>query len=219
MLTSKRVMNLIKSWFAYRRECINRCNKKRLTNFTPTLICSNCTGGMIYHWLGLQFRSPFINLWMTNEDFLLALESFDDFINTPLLCDKKYSEQYNYPVGIGFGGVRVFFMHYKSWEDAIAKWNQRVKRIDRDNMAVMLTNFNGFTCGGGMSIIKRFEALPFKHKVIFVDRPIPDVGCAVHLKRWKPESRHVFNTQHIDGRLYLDQFDYVEFINNLKSVQ
>ncbi len=85
---------------------------------------------------------------MTNEDFLLALESFDDFINTPLLCDKKYSEQYNYPVGIGFGGVRVFFMHYKSWEEAIAKWNQRVKRIDRDNMAVMLTNFNGFTCGG-----------------------------------------------------------------------
>lgn len=212
-------MNLLKYWFDYRRKCINKYNKKRLTNFTPTLICSNCTGGMIYHWLGLQFRSPFINLWMTNEDFLSALENFDAFIDTPLLFDKEYSMRYNYPVGIGLGGARVYFMHYASWEEAVAKWNQRLKRIDRDNMAVMLTNFSGcLNTGGGIDIVKRFAALPFRHKVIFVDKPVPEVKCAVYLKGWNPKHRHVFNTQHLNGSLYIDQFDYVDFINNLKSI-
>mgnify|MGYP002241443975 FL=1 len=46
---------------------INKKNRKRLYNMKPTIIASNCTGGFIYHWLGLQFQSPFINLYMTPE--------------------------------------------------------------------------------------------------------------------------------------------------------
>ena len=48
---------------------INQRNRKRLTNSTPTIIASNCTGGFLYHWLDLGFKSPFINLYMTQEDF------------------------------------------------------------------------------------------------------------------------------------------------------
>ena len=57
---------------------INFKNRSRLTNLTPTIITSNCTGGFLYHWLGLEFRSSFINLYMTPEDFLTAMEHFEE---------------------------------------------------------------------------------------------------------------------------------------------
>ena len=63
------------------QERINRKNRSKLTNLSPSLVCSNCTGGFLYHWLGLRFYSPFINLYMTNEDFLTALENWDLFIH------------------------------------------------------------------------------------------------------------------------------------------
>ena len=90
---------------------LNKKNKDRLINSSPTLLCSNCTGGFIYHWLGLKFNSPFINLWMTPEDFVLALENFDEFISTPLICDENSNS--DYPIGIGFNGVKIHFLHYQ----------------------------------------------------------------------------------------------------------
>lgn len=54
-------------------DTINRRYRKRLKNTNVTLITSNCAGGIIYHWLGLKFNSPFINLWLTNDDYIRAL--------------------------------------------------------------------------------------------------------------------------------------------------
>lgn len=134
-------MKIQKVVLDYLHEQINKKNRKRLTNMTPTLICSNCAGGFIYHWLGLQFRSPFINLFLTPEDFVTALENFDEFIDTPIRELKDSGK--NYPVGVGAFGIKVYFMHYKSFDEAIAKWNERKNRIDKNNMGVMLTNYAG----------------------------------------------------------------------------
>lgn len=131
--------NLIKKYVDWRQRRIDARNRRRLTNHTPTLVCSNCTGGLLYHWLGLEFRSPFINLYLDNEDFITALENFDEFMDTPLVEDKESGK--DYPVGIGAGGVRVHFMHYSDFDSAVAKWEQRKARMNRDNMAVMWTNF------------------------------------------------------------------------------
>ena len=102
---------------------INQRNQKRLTNSTPTIIASNCTGGFLYHWLGLEFRSPFINLYMTPEDFLTAMENFEDFINTPIReCENN---DHDYPVGIGAYEKKIHFMHYPSFDSAVTTWNRR----------------------------------------------------------------------------------------------
>ena len=66
----------------YLQERINKKNRQRLKNTTPSLICNNCLGGFIYHWLGLKFNSPFINLYLEDNDFLLALENLEDFRDT-----------------------------------------------------------------------------------------------------------------------------------------
>lgn len=199
-----------------RKLFIDRRNRKRLTNRTPTLISSNCTAGVLYHCLGLEFRSPFINLWLTNDDFVTAMENFDDFLATPLTRDTESPKPY--PVGIGFKGVRIYFLHYSSWEEAIHKWEERKKRIDRDNMAIMLTNLAtpGAESSDENSLLRRFEALPFPHKIVFTSQKHPEIKCAARLPGWKPATgRNVFDTHRLRRDRYIDSYDYVGFINSL----
>lgn len=183
----------------------------KLTNHNFSLITSNCTGGFIYHWLGLQFRTPFINLWMTNNDYIQMLENFDDFIRTPLHEDTDATEPY--PVGIGWGGGRVLFTHYRSFEEANKKWEERKKRIDCHNMSVWMTNWSG-----DEDILRRFDALPFENKVIFVNRPYEQYTSAVYLSGFEKEKGvgQIYKTKNFLGKRYIDEFDYVSHLNALK---
>lgn len=201
-----------------RKLLIDRHNRKRLTNLTPTLLSSNCTAGVLYHCLGLEFRSPFINLWLTNEDFVTAMENLDDFLSTPLIRDTDCPKPY--PVGIGYNNTRIYFLHYESWDDAIQKWEQRKSRIDTKNMAVMLTNLGspGAESKNEDALLQRFDALPFPNKIVFTSKNHPEISCAVRLPGWKPATgRNVFDTHRLRRDRYIDHFDYVEFINNLRK--
>ena len=183
-----------------------------MTNLSPTLVCSNCTGGFLYHWLGLRFRSPFINLYMTNEDFLTALEHWDEFLKADI---KEVTDSgYDYPVGKSIEGTRIHFVHYDSFNSAVAKWNERRTRMDSGNMGIMLTNWDG-----DVSILERFDRLPFLHKVAFVDKPYPQFRSAFCLKGFDKVKgvKNIYATQHLSGKRYIDQFDYVSFINSLKT--
>lgn len=85
------------------QERINHKNRKRLQNLQPCLVCSNCTGGFLYHWLGLRFNSPFINLYLTPKDFIKVLENWDEFLKTPI---QELKTEYQYPVGQVIMGVK-----------------------------------------------------------------------------------------------------------------
>lgn len=207
-------MKIIERWLKYRHEKINKENIKRLRNTSPSLICSNCTGGFLYHWLGLQFRSPFINLFLTDSDFVLALENWEKFINCDITEDVDSEKPY--PVGIGYMGIRIHFMHYGSFAEAKTKWVERCKRIDANNLAFMLTNWNN-----DISILSRFNALPFRHKIAFCDYPPPsELKSCFYLKgydKYKKKGKNIYSTQNLLGKRFIDQFDYITFINNLQA--
>lgn len=192
----------------YLKRRINENNREKLTNLSPTLVCSNCTGGFIYHWLGLKFNSPFINLYLSDVDFVKALKQWDRFLSSKIIEDKTSS--YSYPVGTTIDGIKIHFMHYNSFEEAIEIWERRKQRIDNSNMGVMLTNWGG----GQESVIRDFEELPFKNKVAFVNREIPNTECTFVIKG-KKDLLNLHRTQKLNGRRFIDQFDYVSFINGL----
>ena len=131
----------MKSHLERQQNKIDSSNRARLKNNDISLICSNCGGGIMYHWLGLKFNSPFINLYMTGEDYIKALENWQDFLNTEIVEDTNADKIY--PVGIGHLGVKIHFMHYATFDEAIEKWNQRKARINPDNTAFMFTNYAG----------------------------------------------------------------------------
>jgi uncharacterized protein (DUF1919 family) len=120
---------------------IDSNNQKRLKNKDITIISSNCTGSFLYHWLGLQFKSPFINLYMTPDDFIVAMEHFEEFMSYSVT--EKIDVNLGYPVGIGAFNTLIHFMHYTTFEEAIEKWNERKKRINTENMCIFLSNWGG----------------------------------------------------------------------------
>lgn len=200
--------------FKIRFILINNKNRKKLKNLTPTIISSDCTGGILYHWLGLNFNSPFINLYMNNYDFLTALENFDEFIESEIIEDKLTDKPF--PVGIGKYGVKIFFMHYPDFETALYKWNERKRRIDKSNIGIIFSNL-----GEGVkeesefiSVVKRFHSLPFRNKIVFVGEDYELDGC-YKLKDF--DHKKCINICYYNkyGKRYIDQFDYVQFINSL----
>lgn len=67
--------------FAIRRRAKMR---NELTNKTPTFLCPNCIGGLLFHDLGLQFRSPTVNLMMYQIDFLKFVLHMDNYLGQEL---------------------------------------------------------------------------------------------------------------------------------------
>ena len=197
---------------------INFYNKQRLTNHNPTIISSDCSGGIISKWLRLEFNSPFINLYLNNEDFLCLLENFDEFIESDIIEDLNSDKPY--PVGIGCHGERINFMHYPDFATAMEKWNIRKKRINHQNMGILLSNL-----GEGLenkeetrSILLRFWNLPFKHKIVLSgeDTFIEDLNV-IKLKGFEKRKHGSTCYYNSFGRRYIDTFDYVGFINSLNS--
>ena len=67
------------------RQAIDRRNRKRIRNTDVSIIASNCNGGIISHDLGLQFRSPFVNLWIEPGDFVKLLSNLEEYLQCDLV--------------------------------------------------------------------------------------------------------------------------------------
>ena len=84
--------------------------RKRLRNTSFSLISNNCIGGVISHDLGLQFRSPTVDLYFTNEDFILFCRHLRDYLRLPVV---EADSGLDYPVGAlkgDHGTVRIYFI-------------------------------------------------------------------------------------------------------------
>lgn len=114
----------------------------RLHNRQPSIIASNCIGTFIYYDMKLQFRSPTINLSFDMNDYVRFLENLRWYLEQPLLPWED--ERFDYPCGM-LGDIQVRFNHYKTFEEAAAKWEERKKRIDWDNLFVIGIDGDGCT--------------------------------------------------------------------------
>lgn len=192
------------------------CEKLRsgLTNSAVTLLTNNCSGGIIYHDLGLRFDSPTVNLSIPNEDFIKYLKDIDYYCTCPI--KEVFEEGINYPIGMAGENekaIKLKFMHYHSFDEAVAKWYERSKRIDKDNVRVIFEIPEKVD----QSLVEEFNALPYKNKVIITGRGFVDNTNACYL--------NIYDKNYIPGKLFrykglfsterfLEDFDYVSFINN-----
>lgn len=199
-------MNLLQriEWRFYKER--KRC---KLKNLTPTIISSNCNGEFIYYDMKLRFMSPTINLSFEMNDYVKMLENLRWYMEQPI---SPYDDpRFNYPTGM-LGDVEIRFNHYKTFEEAVNKWEERKRRIDWDNLFVL--GIDGDNCT--YESIKRFDSLPYKHKVIFTHKEYPEFKSAYYIKGFEKETGVGvllgFKPQFLVRR-YLDDFDYISFLN------
>lgn len=187
----------------------------RCRNTTPTIIANNCVAGIIYHDLRLQFRSPTINLSIPPEDYYKFLRSLEYYVHcTP---EPVADSDYQFPVGIlrkGDEEVRVYFMHYSSFEEAREKWVERGARVNMENLYVLWEYPQ--TIHEDDEIWQKFQSLDFKHKRMLTE-PVgfsdeKAVFINIYGKGYRPGMILDYMPGQI-GKRYLNQFDYVRFLN------
>lgn len=151
-----------------------RLKKKReaLTNSDFSIISNNCLGALIAHDYYQPFLSPTVNMFMLPEDFV------DFCFNLKKLQNKDITEVTNtdkdYPVGL-LSGYKLFFMHYKSFEDARSAWLKRIKRINFNNLLFLMVERDGCT----YEDLQKFDKLPYDNKVAIVHKPYPEITCSI----------------------------------------
>lgn len=191
------------------RKGLSKREKARLANFTPTVFASNCNGGVMTHDLGLQFRSPTVNLFIRPGEFVRLLGNLHHYLYEAHFAAGGGAD---YPVGI-LDDIRVDFVHYQSFDEAVAKWNTRLKRVDLDNAFFVMTERDGCTYDDLIA----FDNLPYQNKVVFVSKPMPEISSAFYDPSFPIAAGEVGvlsdYISKLSGRRYLDAFDYVGFLN------
>lgn len=146
---------------------------------------------------------------MSNEDFIKAISNWNDFLDYPISEDSN--SDMGYPVGISLDGIKIYFQHYRTFDEAIEKWVTRKKRLNNSQIVFMLTNY----CGDS-EIVREFNDLEVENKIVFTDQSFETCDSAVKLKHWKPNSgRNIWATSSIIGNRYIDSWDIISYLNNL----
>ncbi|MDR3314122.1 MAG: DUF1919 domain-containing protein [Oscillospiraceae bacterium] len=156
-----------------RRERHCRHMRRRLRNNAPSIICNNCIGGYLLHDLGLEFRSPTINLWLEANDFCRFAQ------NLKLFLSAEWSELPPYTDGEGnqypkallrcpAGEITLYLQHYKTIAEAKSAWERRAARVDFDNLFLLHERRDT-----SPEQLQALEALPFERKLLLAKAASP----------------------------------------------
>lgn len=201
MYVTDKIKNL--EWRLYRER-----KRRALKNDHFSIISSNCSGTVIYSDLHLPYTSPTVNLSIGMNDFVKMVKNLRWYMEQEFT---QIESKEKYPVGL-LGGVQVNFIHYKTFEEAVQKWEERKKRINWDDLFIIGTDKDGCT----LETIRDFERLPYKNKVIFTHVEYPEFPSSYYIKGFEKEEELgviIYFRDRFLKRRYLDDFDYVRFLN------
>ncbi len=183
------------------------CNRpKRMDD--RTVICNNCVGAMVLHDFGLKFCSPFVNLFIEPEDYILLLQNLKFFLSESCPLD-NITRDNDYPVGLLGQRIRINFMHYNSFQEAKLKWYSRIKRIDWDNLYVIFVQQDKCT----KEHLRIFDKMEFPHKISLVNY-VPESNSQREIKGFenRPTLGHITDFSNIFGRRFYDDIDWKDFL-------
>lgn len=192
------------------REAMRYKNKKRrkLKNRDFTIIASNCNGTFMYYDMDLPYLSPTINLSIGMNDFVKMAGNLKWYMEQEIALS---SGPEAYPIGM-LVDIRIQFVHYETFEQAVQQWDERKKRINWDNLFIIGTQKDDCT----YETLKKFDQLPYENKVVFTKKEYPEFQSAYYMKGFEGEEELGVLTNYKKQfrlRRYLDDFDYVSFLN------
>lgn len=186
--------------------------RSRLKVHDFSLFTSNCMAGVIYHRLGLQFQSPTINCFMKDSDYFRFIMNLDHYLGEDI---KPYNFDEKCPMGI-IDDIPIQFTHYKTFEDGVAAWEKRKKRINYKAMYFILFD----TVDGEISEkdIIEFGKIKCANKIVLSKNSYPQYDYVLTIPvRKKDSNKHYMNRNIIGRRRFESTFDYVQWINDGKT--
>lgn len=183
--------------------------RKGIRNTTASFLCPNCLGGILFHDLGLQFRSPTVNLMIKQPDFAKFVLRLDHYLSQEL---QFFSHaDYNFPCA-KLDDITIHFTHYSSEQHASEKWRERAARLDRDNLFVFLIERDGLT----EEEIRALGDLPVRGLVVLTAHDYPDIPYTLYLPNLVEDGQvgNILTMSAVTGlRKYECLFDFVKWFN------
>lgn len=188
--------------------CFDFVNYVKLVHSHISIFANDCWGGLTYHSLAMKFRTPLINMFETDEDYLKLVSNLKYYFSLKLEFDRwRYESNGDaYPV-CRLDDILLYFNHYKSMTEIEEKWYSRVERINYNNLFIMMFTENRHS-------LEMFSNLPIKKKVCFV--PFEStIECACTLKFANKKSNEPFwrLVNGIPRGIYND-YDVISLLND-----
>ncbi len=149
--------------------------KRSVKNKDFSIISNNCWAGRVYQYLDMPYLSPTAGLYFFAPDYIKFVSDLRRYLDTPLQFieakESKYYEELkkrnhtDKPIGI-LDDVEIVFLHYKTKEEALEKWNRRKERVNFDNIIIKFSRMNLCTD----KEIEKFCKLSFENKFVFNTR-------------------------------------------------
>lgn len=183
--------------------------KKGVTKNDFSIIANDCCGGIIYHRIGKQFCSPFINLFIEHDDYILLLSNLEYFLSQEL---KEFPSEQSYPIGL-LGKekqIKINFMHYKNFADAKDCWEKRKKRLLLDKLIVILNLTNYSDENRVNEYISKLEKLNYENYLVFsrFNSNNPNVIKIDFSDLKTIQNAAILAPQKYPFRLHIDQINY-----------
>lgn len=190
---------------------IARRNKmrKRLRNRQMTFLTPNCLGGILFHDLGLEFRSPTVNLMMTQRDFIKFVTNMDPYLKSDFSFFQNPDCSF---LCARLNDIVIYFTHYTTERQAEQKWKERVKRIDYNNIFIFAQERDGLT----KEEIQSLGKLNVKGIVVFTAHDYPEIPYTLYLPKYQHEhevGNILVRNYWDDSREYEQYFDFVQWFN------
>lgn len=198
----------------------NTWYRKRLHNDNFTIITDTCIGGVMYHKLGKQFRSPTINLWIYDKDFIRFVSNLRYYMSQEL----RFVEGIDPTPTAWCGDVMIHFNHAHSKEEAAADWNKRRTRINYDNLFIIMSDRPGTDNDGTDPYLSKEDFLSLnkikcKGKIVFSVRKYEDIDYIVPLPADANDNGTYVNMYMFDKSKWLKRYrwesalDWVHWLN------
>lgn len=103
------------------------------------------------------------------------------------------------------------------------KWEERKKRINKDNLFVIFTEQHLPEEDCTQELLQRFDALPFKNKIVFTCKKRDDIKSSVYIKEFKNDPKGVtmfLSFKHrFSYKRKFDVFDFVSWFNGETDIK
>lgn len=136
----------------------------KLRKSNISILSNSCIGGKIYNKLALETLSPTKNMYCLGEDFVKFCNNIEYYVRQEMIPIQ------NDEITGGTIGLEDFFQKGKiddvTWtfnhniyaKDAIKQWNEHVKKINLDNIAIIMIILND-------SDLALFNTIKFEKKI------------------------------------------------------
>lgn len=194
--------------------------RSKLKNRNFTIIANNCWAGKVYQRYGLPYMTPTVGMFFWAEDYIRFISNLKYYMSLELsMIPSTQSKHYDMlvnrnqlPCPIGkLDDIEIVFLHYKTEEEAIEKWERRKKRINWDNLYIKFSMMNCCT----EEHLDLYKEIDYEAKVAFVNtKELTQKGdCFAFVPGFESKEDIDNDTNH-----YADYIDIHCFLNNKQIV-